>query len=65
LTLAPDEHKAMGTTAMDYARRLVDYGIHAPTTYFPLLIPDCFLIEPTETEAVEDLDVFIEAMIKI
>ena len=47
---------------MDYAKRLLDYGYHAPTTYFPLLVPECFLIEPTETEAKEDLDGFIEAM---
>jgi glycine dehydrogenase subunit 2 len=47
---------------MDFAKRLLDYGYHAPTTYFPLLVPECFLIEPTETEAREELDGFIEAM---
>ena len=36
---------------MDFAKRLLDYGFHAPTTYFPLLVPECLLIEPTETES--------------
>jgi glycine dehydrogenase subunit 2 len=52
-------------SAMDVAKRLLDYGCHAPTTYFPLLVPECLLIEPTETEAREDLDRFCEAMIAI
>jgi glycine dehydrogenase subunit 2 len=54
-----------GVSAMDFAKRLLDYGFHAPTTYFPLLVPECLLIEPTETEALEDLDAFIDAMIAI
>jgi glycine dehydrogenase subunit 2 len=54
-----------GVSAMDFAKRLLDYGFHAPTTYFPLLVPECLLIEPTETEALEDLDAFVEAMIAI
>ena len=49
-------------TAMDYAKRLLDFGYHAPTTYFPLLVPECLLIEPTETESKEELDGFVEAM---
>jgi len=57
--------KDLGVNAMDFAKRLLDYGFHAPTTYFPLLVPECFLIEPTETEAKEALDGFIEAMVKI
>ena len=57
--------KEYGTTAMDFAKRLLDYGYHAPTTYFPLLVPECFLIEPTETESRDDLDAFVETMIKI
>lgn len=57
--------KERGVTAMDVAKRLLDYGVHAPTTYFPLLIPECFLIEPTETESREELDNFVEAMIAI
>jgi glycine dehydrogenase subunit 2 len=54
-----------GVTAMDVAKRLLDKGYHAPTTYFPLLVPECFLIEPTETESKEALDGFIDAMIAI
>ncbi|MFO7602591.1 MAG: aminomethyl-transferring glycine dehydrogenase subunit GcvPB [Gammaproteobacteria bacterium] len=59
------QSKTLGISAMDFAKRLLDYGQHAPTTYFPLLVPECFLIEPTETEAREALDEFINAMIKI
>jgi glycine dehydrogenase subunit 2 len=59
------EHKLFQVTAMDVAKRLLDYGFHAPTTYFPLLVPECLLIEPTETESKEDLDQFCEAMIAI
>ena len=57
--------KELNVTAMDFAKRLLDLGYHAPTTYFPLLIPECLLIEPTETEARESLDGFIEAMLQI
>ncbi|HZF16601.1 MAG TPA: aminomethyl-transferring glycine dehydrogenase subunit GcvPB [Steroidobacteraceae bacterium] len=57
--------RTLNVTAMDFAKRLLDHGAHAPTTYFPLLVPECLLIEPTETEAKEDLDAFIEAMIAI
>ena len=59
------EAKEFGTNAMDFAKRLLDYGFHAPTTYFPLLVPECLLIEPTETEAKEDLDAFVAAMVAI
>jgi len=59
------EAKELGISAMDFAKRLLDYGYHSPTTYFPLLIPECFLIEPTETECKEELDGFIAAMIAI
>ena len=54
-----------GVNAMDFAKRLLDYGHHAPTTYFPLLVPECFLVEPTETEPKEALDAFVDAMIRI
>lgn len=60
-----DEKKKYGMNAMDLAKRLLDYGMHAPTTYFPLLVPECLLIEPTETESKETLDQFIEAMTSI
>lgn len=59
------ENKTLGVNAMDLAKRLLDYGIHAPTTYFPLLVPECWLIEPTETETKEELDAFVEALIAI
>src|SRR6202165_2212907 len=59
------ENRLYQVTAMDVAKRLLDYGFHAPTTYFPLLVPECLLIEPTETEAKEDLDRFCDAMIAI
>lgn len=54
--------KETGVNAMDFAKRLLDHGFHAPTTYFPLLIPECLLIEPTETETKEELDAFADAM---
>lgn len=57
--------KDLGVTAMDFAKRLLDHGYHAPTTYFPLLVPECFLIEPTETEAMDALDGFVDAMVAI
>ena len=60
-----EEAKQHGVTAMDIAKRLLDYGYHSPTTYFPLLVPECFLIEPTETETREELDGFIDALIQI
>ena len=56
------EAKEMNVSAMDIAKRLLDYGVHAPTTYFPLMVPECFLIEPTETEDKLELDGFVEAM---
>ena len=54
-----------GVTAMDFAKRLLDHGYHAPTAYFPLLVPECLLIEPTETETREELDGFAEALAAI
>lgn len=66
ITLKP-ETKKIGLTAMDLAKRLLDYGYHAPTTYFPLLVPECLLIEPTETESKAELEGFanaIEAILK-
>jgi glycine dehydrogenase subunit 2 len=59
------EAREYGTNAMDFAKRLLDYGFHAPTTYFPLLVPECLLIEPTETESKQELDAFVDAMIAI
>ena len=51
--------------ALDISKRLMDYGFHPPTNYFPLIVPEALLIEPTETEVKEDLDAFVEAMEKI
>jgi glycine dehydrogenase subunit 2 len=64
LTLT-SEKRNYGITAMDLAKRLLDYRFHAPTTYFPLLVPECLLIEPTETECKEELDDFVTAMTAI
>lgn len=51
-----------GVTAMDVAKRLLDFNIHAPTVYFPQIVPECLLIEPTETESKATLDHFVEVM---
>ncbi len=59
------EAKELKLTAMDIAKALLDRNFHAPTTYFPLLVPECLLIEPTETESKETLDNFVAAMIDI
>jgi len=56
------QKKESGVTALDFSKSLIDRGIHAPTNYFPLLVPECLLIEPTETEAKETLDEFVEVM---
>ncbi len=52
-------------SAMDIAKRLLDYGYHAPTVYFPLVVPEALMIEPTETESKETLDAFADTMLKI
>ncbi len=54
-----------GVTAMDVAKRLLDYGYHAPTVYFPLVVQEALMIEPTETESKETLDAFAETLRKI
>jgi glycine dehydrogenase subunit 2 len=54
-----------GVSALDVAKRLMDYGFHPPTIYFPLVVPEALMIEPTETEAKETLDAFVEAMLAI
>ncbi len=53
---------AQGITAMDIAKRLLDFGFHAPTVYFPLVVAEAMMIEPTETESKETLDAFVEAI---
>jgi glycine dehydrogenase subunit 2 len=63
--LSGDKQKENGVSTKDVAKRLLDYGFHAPTIYFPLIVHESLLIEPTETESMENLDSFAEAMIKI
>ncbi|XEC95918.1 aminomethyl-transferring glycine dehydrogenase subunit GcvPB [Paenibacillus tarimensis] len=57
--------KAFGVRTLDVAKRLLDFGYHPPTIYFPLNVEECIMIEPTETESKETLDAFIDAMIRI
>jgi glycine dehydrogenase subunit 2 len=57
--------KRLGVTAMDVAKRLLDLGFYAPSTYFPLIVEEALMIEPTETESRETLDAFCDAMIQI
>ncbi len=54
-----------GVSAMDIAKRLLDYGFHAPTVYFPLTVREAMMIEPTETESKETLDLFAETLFRI
>ena len=51
--------------ALDVAKRLIDYGFHPPTNYFPLIVHEALMIEPTETESKETLDAFADALVKI
>ncbi|QDT65437.1 aminomethyl-transferring glycine dehydrogenase subunit GcvPB [Calycomorphotria hydatis] len=62
---AKSVQKERGITAMDIAKRLIDYGFHPPTVYFPLDVPEAMMIEPTETESLETLDDFVETLTKI
>jgi len=57
--------KKHGITALDVAKRLMDYEFHPPTIYFPLIVPEALMIEPTETETKETLDAFVDAMVAI
>lgn len=63
--LSAQKQKEKGITAMDIAKRLIDFGFHPPTTYFPLIVKEALMIEPTETEGKETLDAFIDAMVQI
>ena len=65
VVLSSREQKARGVRGIDLAKRLLDYGIHSPTMYFPLIVDEALMIEPTETESRETLDSFIEAMAAI
>jgi len=59
------KYRQRGVKAFDIAKRLLDFGFHAPTIYFPLIVEDALMIEPTETESLETLDAFVDAMIQI
>ena len=63
--LARTLRREHGVTALDVAKRLMDHGFHPPTIYFPLIVSEALMIEPTETEALETLDAFCEAMLAI
>lgn len=63
--LSGKHQKKQGVRTLDIAKRLLDFGIHPPTIYFPLIVEECLMIEPTETESKETLDRFIEVMIQI
>lgn len=60
-----DPQAEKGVRALDIAKRLLDFGIHAPTIYFPAIVHECLMIEPTESENVETLDHFVEVMLQI
>jgi len=59
------QKKAAGIRTLDIAKRLLDYGFHPPTVYFPLLVEEALMVEPTETESLESLDAFADAMLAI
>ncbi len=63
--LSGKKQKANGVNTLNIAKRLLDYGVHAPTIYFPLVVPEAIMIEPTETETKETLDAFVEIMKKV
>jgi glycine dehydrogenase subunit 2 len=62
---ARKDRRERRVSAMDIAKRLLDYGFHAPTVYFPLIVPEALMMEPTETESKETLDAFADALIKM
>lgn len=63
--LSGKRQKKLGVRTLDIAKRLLDFGYHPPTIYFPLIVEECLMIEPTETESKETLDQFIDVMIQI
>jgi glycine dehydrogenase subunit 2 len=63
--LSANRQKQNGVRALDIAKRLLDFGVHPPTVYFPLIVDEAMMIEPTETESIESLDNFINAMLTI
>ncbi len=63
--ISGNRQKKLGVRTSDISKRLLDFGVHAPTNYFPLIVPEAMMIEPTETEGRDSLDYFAEVMIKI
>lgn len=63
--ISAKKQRQQGASALDIAKRLLDYGFHAPTIYFPLIVEEALMIEPTETESLETLDAFADAMVQI
>jgi len=63
--MSGDRQKRKGVSTMEIAKRLLDYGYHAPTVYFPLIVHEALLIEPTETETKESLEAFAETLLAI
>lgn len=63
--LSGTKQKKMGVRTLDMAKRLLDFGFHPPTIYFPLIVEECMMIEPTESESKETLDQFIDILIQI
>jgi glycine dehydrogenase subunit 2 len=63
--VSASRQKEHGVSAMDVAKRLIDFGFHPPTVYFPLIVQEALMIEPTETESRETLDRFADAMVRI
>ncbi len=65
VVISDARQNAYGVTTLDIAKRLIDYGIHPPTIYFPLVVKGAMMIEPTETESLYDLDRLIKAFIQV
>ncbi|MFQ5454387.1 MAG: aminomethyl-transferring glycine dehydrogenase subunit GcvPB, partial [Candidatus Zixiibacteriota bacterium] len=63
--ISGSRQKALGVKTLDISKRLLDFGVHSPTNYFPLIIPEAMMIEPTETESKETLDYFASVMKQI
>jgi len=60
--LSAEPLRQHGVRALDLAKRLLDYGVHPPTTYFPLIVKEALMVEPTETESKDDLDALVAAV---
>ncbi|WP_231493365.1 hypothetical protein [Alicyclobacillus macrosporangiidus] len=63
--LSGRRQKQQGVRTLDIAKRLLDFGVHPPTIYFPLIVEECLMIEPTECESLETLDEFADIMLRI